>query len=170
MNHNRQQTRTKWRSKWNMDEGKIEKKSKFGPLGANLFIFHLPDEFCNNMLFELFSTIGTVVSHQVHTQISTGRSRGFGFVCFSSVIEAASAIVLLNGAYLMGKRLKVETKKGELFHFKAALSNIAPDELSAHIEVTWIALQTHTQTIDTHTHPYTPVSAHSEPFTTHTDT
>ena len=49
-----------------------------GPPGANLFIFHIPNDMTNYNLCELFSAYGPVISARIMVERDTGRSRGFG--------------------------------------------------------------------------------------------
>ena len=46
-------------------------------------------------------------------ELGTGRSRGFGFVSYEAQGDAAMAIRKMQGYKILGKRLKVEFKKGE---------------------------------------------------------
>ena len=46
-------------------------------------------------------------------ELGTGRSRGFGFVSYEAQEDALSAIRKMQGYKILGKRLKVEFKKGE---------------------------------------------------------
>ena len=46
-------------------------------------------------------------------ELGTGRSRGFGFVSYESQADATTAIRKMQGYKILGKRLKVEFKKGE---------------------------------------------------------
>eukprot|EP00931_Biecheleriopsis_adriatica_P122178 TRINITY_DN97189_c0_g1_i1.p1 TRINITY_DN97189_c0_g1~~TRINITY_DN97189_c0_g1_i1.p1 ORF type:complete len:460 (-),score=105.08 TRINITY_DN97189_c0_g1_i1:62-1351(-) len=85
----------------------------FGPPGCNLFVFHLPDDWVDEDLLEYFAPHGTVVSAKVMKELGTGRSRGFGFVSYEDRISAATAIKKMQGYKILGKRLKVEFKKGE---------------------------------------------------------
>jgi RNA-binding proteins (RRM domain) len=43
----------------------------------------------------------------------SGRSKGFGFISYDSKISAVNAVKMMNGYQVLGKRLKVEIKKGE---------------------------------------------------------
>mmetsp|Transcript_29414 Transcript_29414/g.83767 ORF Transcript_29414/g.83767 Transcript_29414/m.83767 type:complete len:333 (-) Transcript_29414:116-1114(-) len=85
----------------------------FGPPGCNLFVFHLPDDWTDDDLHEYFAPHGNVVSAKVMKELGTGRSRGFGFVSYEDRVSAATAIKKMQGYKILGKRLKVEFKKGE---------------------------------------------------------
>lgn len=86
---------------------------EFGPPGCNLFVFHLPDDWADDDLHEYFAPHGNVVSAKVMKELGTGRSRGFGFVSYEDRVSAATAIKKMQGYKILGKRLKVEFKKGE---------------------------------------------------------
>lgn len=82
-----------------------------GPDGANLFVFHIPNDFSNQEMYDLFSRYGNVLSARIMVEPETGRSRGFGFVSFDSPESSALAIKALNGLQIKGKRLKVQHKQ-----------------------------------------------------------
>merc|ERR1711879_888833 len=85
----------------------------FGPPGCNLFVFHLPDDWTDDDLLEYFAPHGPVISAKVMKEVGTGRSRGFGFVSYEDRVGASTAIKKMQGYKILGKRLKVEFKKGE---------------------------------------------------------
>ncbi|CAA7390474.1 unnamed protein product [Spirodela intermedia] len=58
-------------------------------------------------LQSFFSEVGSVVDARVVIDRETGRSKGFGFVTFSSTNEADSAISSFNGAELDGRAIRV---------------------------------------------------------------
>mmetsp|Transcript_34406 Transcript_34406/g.55660 ORF Transcript_34406/g.55660 Transcript_34406/m.55660 type:complete len:466 (+) Transcript_34406:209-1606(+) len=87
--------------------------AKAGPPGANLFVFHLPNDFSDQDLVNAFSQFGTIVSARVQTERDSGRSRGYGFVSYDNPQYADAAIAAMHGAQVGGKRLKVERKKGD---------------------------------------------------------
>lgn len=93
--------------------GRKKKEGEFGPPGCNLFVFHLPDDWTDEDLHEYFAPHGNVVSAKVMKELGTGRSRGFGFVSYEDRVSAATAIKKMQGYKILGKRLKVEFKKGE---------------------------------------------------------
>jgi hypothetical protein len=87
--------------------------SNYGPPGANLFIFHLPNDLTNYGLYLLFRPYGRVLSVRIMVNYTTGLSRGYGFVSFSKLEEAALAIKNMHGYNIGRKRLKVQLKMGE---------------------------------------------------------
>ncbi|CAL0311066.1 unnamed protein product [Lupinus luteus] len=82
-----------------------------GPPGANLFIYHLPQEFGDEELATAFQPFGRVVSAKVFVDKVTGVSKCFGFVSYDSPEAAESAISMMNGCQLGGKKLKVQLKR-----------------------------------------------------------
>ncbi|ORM41161.1 Flowering time control protein FCA [Babesia sp. Xinjiang] len=84
-----------------------------GPPGANLFIFHIPNEWTQFDLVRTFSQFGKILSSRIAADKSTGRHKGYAFVSYDSPESAAQAIQHLNGFTVLGKRLKVAIKKGD---------------------------------------------------------
>ncbi|XP_057965890.1 RNA-binding protein BRN1 [Malania oleifera] len=82
-----------------------------GPPGANLFIYHIPQEFGDQELANAFQAFGRVLSAKVFVDKATGVSKCFGFVSYDSPAAAQSAISVMNGCQLGGKKLKVQLKR-----------------------------------------------------------
>ncbi|XP_058076164.1 RNA-binding protein BRN1 [Magnolia sinica] len=82
-----------------------------GPPGANLFIYHIPQEFGDVELSNAFQAFGRVLSAKVFVDKATGVSKCFGFVSYDSPASAQAAINMMNGCQLGGKKLKVQLKR-----------------------------------------------------------
>ncbi|KAL0371384.1 UNVERIFIED_CONTAM: RNA-binding protein BRN1 [Sesamum angustifolium] len=78
-----------------------------GPPGANLFIYHIPQEFGDDELANAFQRFGRVLSAKVFVDKATGVSKCFGFVSYDSPLAAQNAISMMNGFQLGGKKLKL---------------------------------------------------------------
>lgn len=95
-------------------ERQIELKKKFEALkmerinryqGVNLYVKNLDDSIDDERLRKEFAPFGTITSAKVMTDDS--RSKGFGFVCFSSPEEATKAVTEMNGRIVGSKPLYV---------------------------------------------------------------
>merc|ERR1712168_729630 len=113
-------------------ERQAELKNKFEKLkqeriqryqGVNLYVKNLDDSITDDILREHFSQFGTITSAKVQMMTDSelegkrkeggdgkevvSRSKGFGFVCFSSPEEATKAVTEMNGRILVSKPLYV---------------------------------------------------------------
>ncbi|KAJ8381557.1 hypothetical protein SKAU_G00023350 [Synaphobranchus kaupii] len=79
---------------------------KEGPEGANLFIYHLPQEFGDQDILQMFMPFGNVVSAKVFIDKQTNLSKCFGFVSYDNPVSAQAAIQAMNGFQIGMKRLK----------------------------------------------------------------
>ncbi|XP_064240287.1 polyadenylate-binding protein 4-like isoform X2 [Aotus nancymaae] len=95
-------------------ERQAELKRKFEQLkqerisryqGVNLYIKNLDDTTDDEKLRKEFSPFGSITSAKV--MLEDGRSKGFGFVCFSCPEEATKAVTEMNGRIVGSKPLYV---------------------------------------------------------------
>lgn len=76
-----------------------------------LYVGNLSKQVNDAQLKDLVTPFGNIVSSNVATERSTGASKGFGFVEFSTADEARAAIAGLNGREVNGQALAVDEAK-----------------------------------------------------------
>merc|ERR1711976_503164 len=95
-------------------ERQAELKKKFEQLkldrlnryqGVNLYVKNLDDTIDDERLRKEFAPYGTITSAKV--MYENGRTKGFGFVCFSSPEEATKAVTEMNGRIVVARPLYV---------------------------------------------------------------
>lgn len=82
---------------------KIERMNRYQ--GVNLYVKNLDDSIDDERLRKEFTQFGTITSAKV--MLEDGRSKGFGFVCFSVPEEATKAVTEMNGRIVGSKPLYV---------------------------------------------------------------
>merc|ERR1712117_321974 len=85
------------------EQMKLEGMTRFQ--GVNLYVKNLDDTIDDERLRKEFAPYGTITSAKVMNE--KGRSKGFGFVCFSSPEEATKAVTEMNGRIVVAKPLYV---------------------------------------------------------------
>jgi len=85
------------------EQMKLERMTRFQ--GVNLYVKNLDDTIDDERLRTEFTPFGTITSAKVMCE--EGRSKGFGFVCFSSPEEATKAVTEMNGRIIVSKPLYV---------------------------------------------------------------
>ncbi|KAL6911233.1 hypothetical protein ACP4OV_000038 [Aristida adscensionis] len=78
-----------------------------------LFVGNLPWTVTSEMLTEAFQRCGNVVGARVLYDGETGRSRGYGFVCYSTKEEMDEALSSLNGMEIEGREIRVNLALGK---------------------------------------------------------
>lgn len=82
---------------------KIERMNRYQ--GINLYVKNLDDSIDDERLRKEFQQFGTITSAKI--MMEDGRSKGFGFVCFSVPEEATKAVTEMNGRIVGSKPLYV---------------------------------------------------------------
>lgn len=82
---------------------KMERMNRYQ--GVNLYVKNLDDTIDDERLRKEFAPFGTITSAKV--MLEESRSKGFGFVCFSSPEEATKAVTEMNGRIVGTKPLYV---------------------------------------------------------------
>ena len=80
-------------------------------MSVRLFVGNLPPRLCFPELEDLFTPFGALLSAELMTDPTTGRSRGFGFIEMESTEAAQAAISSLNGSVVDGQALSVKEAK-----------------------------------------------------------
>lgn len=91
--------------KQRLEKQRAERLSKYVP-GVNLYVKNLDDNIDDERLKEAFNHYGPITSAKVMTD-ANGRSKGFGFVCFTQPEQAARAVTEMNATLLGSKPLYV---------------------------------------------------------------
>lgn len=73
----------------------------------NLVINYVPDALTEEMMRGLFAPFGHIVSVRIIKDVTSGRSKGFGFVRFRTALEASRAKDAIDGMPMFGKTLRV---------------------------------------------------------------
>ncbi|KAL8162837.1 hypothetical protein V2J09_014326 [Rumex salicifolius] len=88
-------------------------KPLFPETEHKLFVGNLSWEATSESLHQIFQQCGNVVGARVLYDGETGRSRGYGFVCFGTRQELENALVTLNGEELEGRAMRVSIAEGK---------------------------------------------------------
>ena len=76
-------------------------------MGNKLYVGNLPFSTTDDSLRETFGQCGTVTDVMIALDRQTGRSRGFGFVTFSTDEEANAAVSKFHGTDMDGRTIQV---------------------------------------------------------------
>lgn len=118
--HNEQTSQTQWER-----PSEFDRQDVAGPPGANIFVFHVPNDWTQKELQTNFAHFGSVVSARIATDKSTGRNKGYAFVSYDNILSAAQAVQQMNGFLAGSKRLKVSIKQNEEIYVQHLLNAAA---------------------------------------------
>lgn len=97
----------------NMSDKPKQKEPLYPESEYKLFVGNLSWTVTSEILTEVFQEYGNVVSARVLYDGDTGRSRGYGFVCYSSKQEMDVAVESLNGAEIEGRSIRISLALGK---------------------------------------------------------
>jgi len=78
---------------------------------ANLLVKNVADSVSQKDLFDLFRDHGHVLSCKLEHHPDTGKSKGYAYIQFENVDDAAKALSTLNGKEIGGKKLEIDVLK-----------------------------------------------------------
>lgn len=78
-----------------------------------LFVGNLSWTVTSESLTQAFQAYGDVVGARVLYDGETGKSRGYGFVCYPTRVELEAALAALNGVELEGRAMRVSLAQGK---------------------------------------------------------
>ena len=84
-----------------------------GPPGANLFYFRKmqkgeADDFTEADMLDEFSQYGEIMRAEMSVDRLTGRSKGFGFISFKTVLAAEAAIAAVHNTTQRGRQVELQ--------------------------------------------------------------
>ncbi|KAG7585191.1 RNA recognition motif domain [Arabidopsis thaliana x Arabidopsis arenosa] len=97
------------------DKPKPNKEPLYPETEHKLFVGNLSWTVTSESLAGAFRECGDVVGARVVYDGDTGRSRGYGFVCYSSKAEMETALESLDGFELEGRAIRVNLAQGKKF-------------------------------------------------------
>lgn len=80
------------------------------PAGFCIFVYNLPENTSDSLLYQLFSPFGAITSVKVIKDNSTNKCKRYSFVNMMNYDEACGAIASLNGFEIEGRALQVSFK------------------------------------------------------------
>lgn len=81
--------------------------------GYCVFVYNLPEQTQDSLLYQLFSPYGAIASVKVIKDNATQKCKRYGFVNMLNYEEACTAIISLNGVEIEGRGLQVSFKKSD---------------------------------------------------------
>ncbi|CAN8241062.1 unnamed protein product [Cochlearia groenlandica] len=97
------------------DKPKPNKEPLYPETQFKLFVGNLSWTVTSDSLANAFRECGEVVGARVVYDGDTGKSRGYGFVCYSSKTEMETALESLDGFELEGRGIRVNLAQGKKY-------------------------------------------------------
>ena len=79
---------------------------------AKIYVGNLPYNTTEDELRDYFSQYGTIEDIKLIIDFNTGRSKGFGFITYSSAQECENAVAA-NGVEMSGRKLRVNIARDD---------------------------------------------------------
>eukprot|EP01054_Gregarina_sp_Poly1_P000918 Gregarina_sp_Poly_1__917@NODE_1220_length_4741_cov_416_879974_g832_i0_p1_GENE_NODE_1220_length_4741_cov_416_879974_g832_i0NODE_1220_length_4741_cov_416_879974_g832_i0_p1_ORF_typecomplete_len632_score117_98RRM_1/PF00076_22/4_4e15RRM_1/PF00076_22/5_9e17RRM_1/PF00076_22/1_8e19RRM_5/PF13893_6/1_7e06RRM_5/PF13893_6/2_2e05RRM_5/PF13893_6/8e07RRM_7/PF16367_5/0_041RRM_7/PF16367_5/0_00065RRM_7/PF16367_5/2_1e06Nup35_RRM_2/PF14605_6/3_4e02Nup35_RRM_2/PF14605_6/0_0032Nup35_RRM_2/PF14605_6/0_003RRM_8/PF11835 len=124
--HNETTQQTQWER-----PAEFDRQDVAGPPGANIFVFHVPNDWTQQDLITNFSHFGPILSARIATDKTTGRNKGYAFVSYANIQSAAQAVQQMNGFMAGTKRLKVSIKQNEEMYVQHLLGGAMGTQAAA---------------------------------------
>lgn len=125
------------------EQAKAEQRNR--TQGVNLYVKNLEDTINDERLTQSFAAYGTITSAKVMCD-DKGRSKGFGFVCFSTPEEATKAVTEMNNKIIVSKPLYValaqrkEDREAQKLSMRYTTGrNPLPQQMAPQIQGQWTA-------------------------------
>ncbi|XP_021721547.1 28 kDa ribonucleoprotein, chloroplastic-like [Chenopodium quinoa] len=97
----------------NFADNPRKREPLFPETDHKLFVGNLSWSVTSESLYQAFQEYGKVVGARVLFDGETGKSRGYGFVCYSTRSEMEKALESLNGVELEGRQMRVSLAEGK---------------------------------------------------------
>ncbi|KNA22694.1 hypothetical protein SOVF_032110 [Spinacia oleracea] len=97
----------------NFADNPVKRAPLFPETEHKLFVGNLSWSVNSESLYQAFQEYGNVVGARVLFDGETGKSRGYGFVCYSTRSEMESALASLNGVELEGRGMRISMAEGK---------------------------------------------------------
>jgi nucleolysin TIA-1/TIAR len=105
----------------------------------NIFVGDLSSEVDDEQLSETFMPFGSMIEARVMWDMTTGRSRGYGFVSFRQSIDAENAIRAMDGQFVGSRMIRCNwaAQRPSQHRMPLGMINAASYEMVLHQSANW---------------------------------